>query len=144
MPSRSHQWLVLWVARKMAQDGYRVTNVDGAVPQGGYLNQLNGSLSLGDLRPDVWGVAKDGSIALGEAKTRDDVPSAHTVAQLRRFCAFRPSPGNPAARLYVGVPRSCTKLLDHALQRAGMAAARNVVRLHIPDVILEVGDESDG
>jgi hypothetical protein len=144
MPSLTHQWLVLWVARKMAQDGFTVTNVDGPVPQGGALGPVRASPNIGEARPDVVGVTREGRVALGEAKTGDDVFNEHTVGQLLAFASVTSRPGGPA-RLYVGVPQSAVRDLDRALRVAGLLASPAVIRLHIPDCMLEgEGADDDG
>lgn len=136
MSSLNHQWLVLWVARKMAADGYTVRGYDGPTPQGGTWNGLPRSPIVGRFRPDAWGIAC-ACIALGEAKTAEDVNTAHTIDQLRAFCSHHAVFGYKYGRLYVAVPRSAARALDRVIAKAGLSGARHVYRVHIPNCLLE-------
>ena len=40
MVSAAHQWLLLWLVRKMTADGFVVRGCDGPLPQGGLWNAL--------------------------------------------------------------------------------------------------------
>lgn len=134
MPSDTHQWLVLWAARKMASDGYTIRGYDGPTPQGGIWNRLPPPPLIQDIRPDVFG-ARNGfvDIAYGEAKTASDLMSAHTN---RQFQVLAETVACGQARLYVTVPRSASCLLDKTLNRVGLLGNRGVVRLHVPDVLV--------
>ena len=69
MRSSSHQALVLWIARKMAADGFVLSGYDGSVPQGGLWNCLPRPAEFGGVRPDAWGIKPaTGELAVGEAK----------------------------------------------------------------------------
>ena len=84
MPSSAHQWLVLWVARKMAADGYTIAGYDGPTAQGGLWNRLPIPFEIASVSPDVFGICKQSArIVVGEAKTAEDVFTQHTVQQLR-------------------------------------------------------------
>jgi hypothetical protein len=138
MPSQSHRSLVLWIARSMSADGFKVAGFDGGVEQGGMFNQLEHPTSIGPVRPDVWALGGAGSVvALGEAKTAGDVCNGHTIRQLRVFGHLRRARSSKCMPLYVAVPRSAALQLDRALALAGLAGAPNIRRLHIPDELLK-------
>lgn len=138
MPSAVHQWLVLWIARMMVRDGYVLSAFDGPAPQGGVWNLLPVPPTIGGSRPDVLARKANGTrLAFGEAKTEADLHSLHTQQQLRNFAAEL---GRRDAVLYVGVPRSAAWSLDRALIRAGLMPSSRLVRLHVPDVLLEAAD----
>jgi hypothetical protein len=141
MPSNSHQSLLLWIARKMTADGFRLAGCEGSMPQGGVWNALPPPPDMAGVRPDECGVASlTGEFAFGEAKTLQDIDTAHTRKQLRVFGHLMHTDGRTVCRLYVAVPRSAAYLLDRVLGEVGLLGARHVVRLHIPDCF--VGGES--
>lgn len=143
MPSKTHQWLLLWVARKMAADGFQLGGYEGPTPQGGVWNALPIPFEIGGVRPDAWGVVPGtGELAVGEAKTATDLASAHTQKQLRALGNLFQRRQNTLCRLYIAVPRSATIALDRALTRAALIGEKRVVRLHIPDcMVTEKTDE---
>lgn len=86
MPSLQHQWLLLWVARKLTHDGYVVRRYEGPTPHGGLWNHLELPFDFQGHRPDAWAIHVDsGQIAIGEAKSAADILSRHTLLQLRLF-----------------------------------------------------------
>jgi hypothetical protein len=137
MPSISHQTLLLWTVRKMTADGFLVVACDGSVPLGGLWKGLPSSVEIVNRRPDAWAIAPStGELAIGEAKTWQDIDTAHTRRQLRVFGKLLDHSRGTACRLYIAVPRSTAYTLDRVLQDVGLLAARHIVRLHIPDCFL--------
>ena len=138
MPSSSHQWLLLWIGRKMAADGFVVAGCDGSMPQGGLWNFLPRPPEFAGVRPDACGLSLGtGEYAFGEAKTSQDINSVHTRMQLRVFGHLTNRNDRMPCRLYVAVPRSAARDLDCVLRQVGLLGARHVVRLHVPDCLLE-------
>jgi hypothetical protein len=134
VPSTIHQWLLLWVARKMNGDGFVVAGYDGPTPQGGQWSKLPIPFEIAGVRPDAWGVAPEtGDIAVGEAKTATDLTNAHTQRQLRTFGKLLQRKRGRFCRLYIAVPRSAAQALDRALAKASLIGEKHVVRLLIPD-----------
>jgi hypothetical protein len=137
MPSSAHQWLVLWLARKMAADGYAIAGYDGPTEQGGLWNRLPVPFEIAAVRPDVLGICAQGTrVAVGEAKTVEDVFTQHTLGQFRVLGNLRDRRSEEPCALYIAVPRSATRALDRALLSTGLINARHVLRLHIPDCLL--------
>jgi hypothetical protein len=142
MRSSSHQGLVLWIARKMAADGFVLSGYDGSVPQGGLWNCLPRPAEFGGVRPDAWGIMPaTGELAVGEAKTPADIDTVHTRRQLWVFGRLRARKKSIPCRLYIAVPRSAAPVLDRVLAQVGLLCAKHVVRLHIPDCL--VAEERD-
>lgn len=134
MPSTTHQWLLLWVARKMASDGFVVAGYEGPTPQGGHWNELPIPFEIAGVRPDTWGFTPDtGEIAIGEAKTAGDLVNAHTQKQLRTFGKLMQRRHGRLCRLYIAAPRSAAQALDRALANSSLIGGKHVVRLLIPD-----------
>jgi hypothetical protein len=139
----THQWLLLWIARKMTADGFILGGYEGPTPQGGIWNVLPVPFEIASVRPDAWGiVASTGEIAVGEAKTADDLASAHTQRQLRVFGRLLQLERSAICRLYLAVPRSAAYLLDRALVKAEIIGEKNIIRMHVPDcLVLESSSE---
>ena len=139
VPSKEHQWLVLWTARKVMADGYRVCGYHGPTPQGGPLNWLPIPPVLLDIRPDVLAVKlQEKAFAIGEAKTEEDLISAHSRHQfevLRKATQVTGWRG----KIYVAAPLSAVRALDNALAKTGRADTHSSVRLNIPDCLLYEG-----
>lgn len=122
----------------MSADGFLVTGCDGPLPRGGNWNALPRCPQLGNMRPDAWGIAPvTGEFAFGEAKTCSDIYTVHTRNQLSVFGRVVQRDLNTACRLYFAVPRSAAYALDRVLGRAGLLGAPHIVRLHIPDCLVE-------
>jgi hypothetical protein len=139
MPSKEHQWLVLWIARKMMADGYRVCGYHGPTPQGGPLNWLPIPPVLLDIRPDVLAVKlQENAFAIGEAKTEEDLISGHSRHQFKVLRMATQVPGW-RGKIYVAAPLSAVRALDAALAKAGLAGTHSLVRLHIPDCLVSEG-----
>jgi hypothetical protein len=136
MAGRLHQTLLLWAARRMTADGIVVAGFDGAAEGGGFFNSLPAPFALRGRRPDAWGAREDGTlIAFAEVKSATDVSTGRTIGQLRIFGNVRMKNGS-ICPLYVAVPRDAAPALELALRAAGLASARNVVRIHIPEILL--------
>jgi len=121
----------------MSSDGLKVAAFDGPSQQGGLFNGLAEPVVIAGVKPDVLGLDETGEIAaIGEAKTASDVFNGHTIRQLKVFGHLRRPGSKGRIRLYVAVPRSATMDLDKTLVFANLGGARNVRRLHIPDVML--------
>jgi hypothetical protein len=136
MTSIQHQILAFWAARKMTWDGYWIAGFDGQrVPRDDW-NKLPPPPIVSGVRPDVWGYDASGTqVAIGEAKTGEDVDTAHTHVQLRVFKQMR-APTGLRCRLYIAVPQSSMHGLDRVLARLGLIGIREIVRIHVPDIFL--------
>lgn len=142
MPSLTHQWLLLWLVRKMDAEGFTVSGLDGPVPQGGLWNDLPRPFDFGGVRPDACAVRPaTGRVALGEAKTAADILTPHTQRQLQIFCGLLEHKSDRIECLYMAIPRTAAPALDRLLARMPTAAhvIRRIKRLHIPDCLLEGG-----
>ena len=120
----------------MLADGYLVCGYHGPTPQGGPLNHIAIPPVLQSIRPDVLAVAPGrNSFAVGEAKTEDDLYSAHSLRQLEVLDTLAQVKGW-SGKIYIAVPRSAVRTLDTALAKAGLAGSRTLIRLHIPDCLI--------
>lgn len=122
----------------MAADGFILTGLDGRVEQAGSWGALPAPFQLHGVRPDACAVrTEDGVVAFVEAKTQGDVDNAHTRAQLRILGFARMRDGKTRCPLYISIPRSAAYALDRVLIDLGLIGARHVMRLHVPNVLLE-------
>ena len=76
-------------------------------------------------------------IAFGEAKTFHDIDTAHTRQQLEVLGKIKMKRAKVCCPLYIAIPHSAMYELDRVLIDVGLLGARNVVRLHIPDIFVE-------
>jgi len=135
VPSAAHQTLLMWAARKMVHDGFRIAGYDGRSAQGGAWNDLGSPPIIRGVRPDAW--AFDGvRIAFAEAKTSADVDTEHTRLQLELLVGLRDPATGARCRLYLAIPRSAASLLDRVIRAASVVGRPEVVRLHVPDILL--------
>lgn len=136
MPSPQHQALVLWGVRRMLSDGFSMTGVDGWVDRLGLPAGFPRPPVIQGVRPDASGWhASDDIEAFVEAKSERDVDNAHTRKQLRELSSLQSSSGKPCT-LYLVIPRSAAYALDRVLIDLGLLRARNVRRVHVPDILL--------
>jgi hypothetical protein len=134
---RPHQTLLLWAARRMVADGFFVAGFDGAAEGGGLFNYLPKPFILRGRRPDAWGATVDNSlVAFAEAKSATDILSDRTVSQFQTFGNVRMKHESSLCPLYIAVPREQAHLLDQALGAAQLLSAVNVIRLHVPEILL--------
>jgi len=122
----------------MTLDGLVLTGFDGPAPYAGAWNRLPRPFSIAGVRCDASGVVPDtGQVAVGEAKTAEDLASAHSHRQFGVFGGLVDKRSGVFCRLYIAVPRSAVYQLDRTLIATGLIGAQHVIRLHIPDVMLE-------
>ncbi|MFB6418558.1 hypothetical protein [Bradyrhizobium tunisiense] len=131
-----HQALLLWATRRMSADGFGVVAFDGIAGQAGRWNDLPTPFPLHGRRPDAVGLDAGGSLAFCEAKIGNDILCRRTREQFEIFGRLKMRGSSVICPLYVAVPREQAPLLDQALVRAGIAGARNIVRMHIPEILI--------
>lgn len=138
MPSSAHQWLLVWAARRMVRDGFVVSGFDGSAPRDRSWSALPTPFTLNGVRADAWGQRPgDGLIAFGEAKTARDVDTAHTRQQLAVLARTRMKGASVPCPVYIAIPRSAAYDLDRVLIDVGLIRTKNIIRLHVPEVLIE-------
>jgi hypothetical protein len=121
----------------MVKDGFLVSGFDGRAPRADEWSSLRTPFTFRGIRADVWGQREqDHLIAFGEAKTFRDIDTTHTRRQLEVLGKTKMK-GAKICPLYIAVPRSAVYELDRVLIDVGLLRAKNIVRLHIPDVLVE-------
>lgn len=121
----------------MATDGFRPGGFDGSQPNRP-ASLLPATFELYGCRPDAWGSSPDGAVlAFAEAKTAGDIDNAHTRRQLLVFGGCRMRGSARPCPLYLAIPRSAAYELDRVLIDIELIRASHVVRLHVPDILLE-------
>jgi hypothetical protein len=122
----------------MARDGFIVSGFDGAAPRDRGLSALRAPFIFNGVRADTWGQMPGVNlIAFGEAKTLGDVDTVHTRQQLAVLGNIRMKGASVACPVYVAIPRSAAYDLDRVLIDVGLIRAKNIFRLHVPDVLIE-------
>ena len=122
----------------MVRDGFVVSGFDGSAPQDRSWSALPAPFMFNGVRADVWGQrSRDSLIAFGEAKTVRDVDTAHTRHQLAVLGHTRVKRAAAACPVYIAILRSAAYDLDRVLIDVGLIRAKNIIRLHVPDVLIE-------
>ena len=110
MPSSAHQSAC---SLACAQNGTRTATSSRVMTDQRrrvvYWNRLPIPFEIAAVRPDVFGICtQSGRIAVGEAKTAEDVFTRHTVQQLRVLGHLRDHRTGELCAFYIAVPRSAT------------------------------------
>jgi hypothetical protein len=122
----------------MAADGFVLGGFEAKAIQAGIWNALPPPFVLKGVRPDAWGLrTKDSLFAFAEAKAANDIDNKHTRSQLRVFGHTKMRSNAHQCPLYIAIPWSAAYVLDHVLIDLGLISARHIVRLHVPEVLLE-------
>lgn len=137
MPSDIHQWLIVWLCRKMARDGYTPLYADTYDLAKYVPSNTKCSPILGCIRPDVIGFNdRTKRLAFAEAKTAGDILNRHTRMQLEMLLQLRDKSGRSAA-IYFGFPRSSWQ--EAAKLIFQLRLNKRIKLLPIPDVIITNG-----
>jgi hypothetical protein len=138
MPSEKHQMLQRLLAQKMTADGYSITHWDGrqcnAAGGGGLPWPL--PIPIGKHRPDIIAIKKDDHrLAIGEAKTPDDISNPRSKRQLLDFSSASIN-GNPS-QVYIAIPQSCRGALIKLMIDCKLIGQPNIYVLAVPEVLLK-------
>ena len=79
--------------------------------------------------PDMMGRNSQGLIAIGEAKTCDDLDNERTNDQFTIFSGCTVASGTSQGQtcpFYIGIPHSCTKELQQNLVKLGLGSKTNI------------------
>ena len=122
----------------MVKDGFIVSGFDGSAPRGEEWSSLPAPFTFGRVRADTWGQRERGQmIAFGEAKTFHDIDTIHTRRQLEVLGKTKMKASTAYCPLYIAVPHSAVYELDKVLIDVGLLRAKNLMRVHVPDVFLK-------
>jgi len=133
MASKKHQFILGLIIKKMKEDGFIVKCVDGKYNEA-FSTYVQVPPKLLKHRPDAFGVNQDGIVAIGEAKTENDIQSLRTSEQLSDYSNIELNGNN--CRIYVGIPKSANKLLTNLIIKLGLINNTNLIILNIPDDII--------
>jgi len=82
--------------------------------------------------PDVEGQNSDELIAIGEAKTCDDLDNERTTEQFKAFSHRQMSGGKSKGKVvpfYIAVPKGCEKKLEETLVNLNLSTKENIHRV---------------
>ncbi len=83
--------------------------------------------------PDVMGKNVQGLLAVGEAKTCDDLDNERTNEQLEVFSKRIVASGNLKGQtvpFYIGIPKACMQQLKGLLRKLGLGQKSNIYLVH--------------
>lgn len=132
MASNKHQFILGLVIRKMREEGFSITSVDGTYP--GLLGErIPVPSTILRHRPDTIGAKDDGQIGIGEAKTESDIANNRTYEQLYDFTSIELN--GKLCEVFVGLPESGKDIFIKSLNKLGLKS-ENLHVLYIPDEII--------
>ena len=134
MPSKAHQMLISFIARKMQEDGYHTIAFDEDNSSFDMFN-FPVPLKIKRHRPDIIGMDYKGFFAVGEAKTKNDLKGKRLEEQLNDFSDLRNESGS-FIPFYIGIPDSVNDRLEFELSKLNINR-KNVKIINIPDVLLK-------
>ena len=119
--SPEHKKLVRALIEYFNRNSFSVTNADCD----GYVQceEMNGRI------PDVMGKNTQGLIAIGEAKTCDDLDNDRTNEQFKIFSRRMVFQGNSKGQtcpFYIGIHESCINELKQNLKKLGLDQKTNI------------------
>ncbi len=130
MAGDKHQFILGLIIKKMREEGFVVTSIDGYYP-----GLLGDNVPLPPTilrhRPDAIGTNKDGQICIGEAKTESDILNNRTYAQLQDFSSVELN--GKKCEVFVGVPKSSEDIFNKKFTKMGLVDFNNVHILLVPD-----------
>jgi hypothetical protein len=120
--SAEHKQIQNGLMNYLEKGGFEITN---AANRDGYpeCDNINGRV------PDIMCRNTDGLLAIGEAKTCDDLDNERTNDQFKIFCNRFVANGNAkgqACLFYIGIPKSCVNELKQNLAKLGLINKTNV------------------
>lgn len=133
MASNKHQFLLGLVVKKMREEGFIISAVDGDYP-GLFGSKTSLPPTILRHRPDVIGSNEKGQISIGEAKTENDLLNYRTYEQLVDFSTVELN-GNKC-KVYIGIPSSSKETFTKSLKKIGLTNVDNIHILYIPDEII--------
>lgn len=134
MPSKAHQMLISFLARKMREDGYQTIAFDDDNSSYDIFN-FPVPPTIKRHRPDVIGMDVQGYFSIGEAKTKNDLKGKRLEEQLNDFSDLKNEDGS-LIPFYIGVPESVNDKLKSKLSEFNVNI-KNVKIISIPDLILK-------
>lgn len=139
MTCAPHRWLVVWLCRRLEREGYTLVAVDGYNSTKAILAGIPAPLLVEGIRPDMLAVhGHSGKLAVGDAKSANDLLNEHTIKQLRAMLKIRDKAGR-MARVYLAFPRSALSTAAKVVLRVGLKQALRVHLLPVPDLMLAEG-----
>ena len=127
MASRSHQFMLALVARKMRTLGFEPIAYDGD-PYSIGTTQLNLPPTIMNHRPDIVGINIANQFCIGEVKTINDLDSIRTKNQLIDF-----SKDNEFIFCF---PKKAQEKISRKLNNLGIMFKRNIHLLFVPDELI--------
>ncbi len=138
MPSEKHDFIVSAIVRKIRQDGFRVTYLDGKY-QDIDTEKFGIPPKIINHKPDVIGEKESIFFCIGEAKTKNDLLAERTKNQIIDFLTIvRLNSGN---KLVIGIPLNAKENLEKLLIELGLVGQKQIEIIYIPEELLPYEEE---
>lgn len=132
----AHRWLVIWLSRRLEREGFAPIAVDSCDSPKNILATLPKPILIAGIRPDILAVhGRSGALAIGDAKSANDLLNDHTVKQLRAMLSVRDAAGR-LAQVYLAFPSSALATAAKVVLRVGLKQALRIHLLPVPDPML--------
>jgi len=133
MASKTHNFIVSAIVRKVRQEGFRVIYLDGEYKDIGMI-KLEIPPKIIRHKPDIVGEKENKAFCIGEAKTKNDISSERTKNQITDFMSIVEL--DSENKLVIGVPSNTKEDLEKLLFKLGFLNHKQVEMLCIPEKLL--------
>lgn len=138
MPSENHNFIVAAISRRIRQQGFKITYLDGKY-QYIDINKFEIPPKIINHKPDIIAEKDNASFCIGEAKTKSDIFSERTKNQIIDFLSAVKL--NSANKLFIGIPLNAKEDLNKLLFKLGIVNQPQVEIIYIPERLLPNEEE---
>jgi len=133
MAGKAHNFIVSAIVRKVRQEGFRVIYLDGEYKDIGMI-KLEIPPKIIRHKPDIVGEKENKAFCIGEAKTKDDIPSERTKNQITDFMSIVEL--DSENKLVIGIPSNAREDLEKLLLKLEFTNHKQIEILYIPEELL--------
>lgn len=133
MAGKRHQFILGLVIKKIREDGFTITSIDGNCA-GAFGEKTALPPKILRHRPDVIAINEEGQICIGEAKTEKDIANVRTLEEINDYVNTELN-GKPCF-VVIGIPRSSMSDLIKVFIKIGISDFNNVFILQVPNEII--------
>lgn len=138
MASKTHNFIVSAIVRKVRQEGFRVIYLDGEYKDIGMI-KLEIPPKIIRHKPDIVGEKENKAFCIGEAKTKSDISSERTKNQITDFMSIIEL--DSENKLVIGIPSNTKEYLEKLLFKLGFLNHKQIEILYIPAELLPYEEE---
>ena len=133
MASKTHNFIVSAIVRKIRQEGFRIIYLDGEYKDIGMI-KLEIPPKIIRHKPDVVGENENQSFCIGEAKTKTDIFSERTKNQITDFMSIVEL--DSRNKLVIGITLNARADLEKLLFKLEFTNHKQIKIIYIPQEII--------